>query len=685
MQLRSLTLIFSTLFVLLGSPVGDAAVVAPGVRLLNSDKQSTHRAAAADEEEEQYLPLILKLADPAAELPEGLIELYRRGDLMLAYVLKDQLDQLEDAGYFARIEGRESGCPALDVARTFVGYDRIAAADGLPRTFAGRGVVVGFTDAGFDPNHVEFLDANSGVSRVKLLTDYTLDPSRQTRLTSADAISGWTTDNPDMYHATHVAGILAGGYKGNDYYGIAPEAEIVASTSVLYDALLLAGMEDVIAYAKEKGQPAVINMSISCGTGPHDGSSLFCQYLERMASDAVICIASGNDGMRSGLMTNTFSANRPAAFTLVDSRMASWYASGLVDVWGDDSEPLDFTIIIYDRQTSNVVCRLAVPTITPGNPETYMEFPDEFADFMEGSVSMASEVNPDNGKFNATFLFDLYNYPDEETESRSIRYAAGLEITGREGQTIRVYASDNMQFSRRSGFDGVITTNGCLNDFITGNGVIGVGAMTSRNTWPKADGGEGHSSYIKGKIADFSGYWKEGATILPDIVAPGAHLVSAVSGAFAETYADDFLPSVTEIVKGKEYHWAASCGTSMASPYVAGVCALMLEANPDLSPAEVKEIILSTAATPEIEPLSSRWGRGVLDAYAAVQTALSRAGLPGITVDSGQTDVAAPIEVYNMAGRRVATLTSEADLADSDLPAGVYILRQGSGVTKRVL
>ncbi|HEY4556181.1 MAG TPA: S8 family serine peptidase, partial [Lysobacter sp.] len=61
-------------------------------------------------------------------------------------------------------------------------------------------------------------------------------------------------------------------------------------------------------------------------------------------------------------------------------------------------------------------------------------------------------------------------------------------------------------------------------------------------------------------------------------------------------------------------------GTSMATPHVAGVVALMLEANPNLTPAQVKDILERTATN-----MSGRlpWeaGMGHLNAYAAVAEA----------------------------------------------------------------
>ncbi|MEW6279671.1 MAG: S8 family peptidase [Candidatus Eremiobacterota bacterium] len=65
-------------------------------------------------------------------------------------------------------------------------------------------------------------------------------------------------------------------------------------------------------------------------------------------------------------------------------------------------------------------------------------------------------------------------------------------------------------------------------------------------------------------------------------------------------------------------------GTSMATPIVAGVVAAMLEANPDLGPDEVKDILKRTA-----DPLSGRMsknhqGAGMVDPHEAILAALDR-------------------------------------------------------------
>jgi serine protease AprX len=67
-------------------------------------------------------------------------------------------------------------------------------------------------------------------------------------------------------------------------------------------------------------------------------------------------------------------------------------------------------------------------------------------------------------------------------------------------------------------------------------------------------------------------------------------------------------------------HYQHADGTSFAAPLVSSVVAQMLEANPRLTPAAVKQILVSTAVRVRNEPLL-RQGYGVLDARRAVEEA----------------------------------------------------------------
>ncbi len=88
--------------------------------------------------------------------------------------------------------------------------------------------------------------------------------------------------------------------------------------------------------------------------------------------------------------------------------------------------------------------------------------------------------------------------------------------------------------------------------------------------------------------------------------------VSANGGANDQEIPVAFVPFYTQIV-----------GTSMATPFVAGTVALMLDADPNLTPDEIKSIITETATK---MPGREEWevGAGFINAYAAVDKVFNR-------------------------------------------------------------
>jgi subtilisin family serine protease len=143
-----------------------------------------------------------------------------------------------------------------------------------------------------------------------------------------------------------------------------------------------------------------------------------------------------------------------------------------------------------------------------------------------------------------------------------------------------------------------------------------------------------------GAIASFSsiGPRYDGA-MKPDIAAPGVSIASSISSFTNSTYT-----SVASVpFNNRTYHFAKFSGTSMASPMVAGVVALILDANPYLMPQQVKDIIMQTAREDNYTQVipaegSPKWGAGKINAYAAVQLALITVGTKEIQQEK-QVDI----------------------------------------------
>lgn len=98
----------------------------------------------------------------------------------------------------------------------------------------------------------------------------------------------------------------------------------------------------------------------------------------------------------------------------------------------------------------------------------------------------------------------------------------------------------------------------------------------------------------------------------PDLVAPGVAIVSTVppvsSGGLGNVLSG-----------GRTTYYGALSGTSMAAPHVAGAVALMLQADPSLTPFEVKQILIATAQELGPAGVDADTGYGFLNAAAAVQ------------------------------------------------------------------
>jgi subtilisin family serine protease len=82
---------------------------------------------------------------------------------------------------------------------------------------------------------------------------------------------------------------------------------------------------------------------------------------------------------------------------------------------------------------------------------------------------------------------------------------------------------------------------------------------------------------------------------------------------------------VDDTANPDEFVYVFYQGTSMASPHVAGVAALVLAANPALTPDQVETTLTSTATDLGAAGRDNQFGHGLVNAFAAV-TAAAGAG-----------------------------------------------------------
>ncbi|HSH78986.1 MAG TPA: S8 family serine peptidase [Herpetosiphonaceae bacterium] len=104
----------------------------------------------------------------------------------------------------------------------------------------------------------------------------------------------------------------------------------------------------------------------------------------------------------------------------------------------------------------------------------------------------------------------------------------------------------------------------------------------------------------------------------PTVTSPGVKIVSTRTASPVGVIATD--DDVALIEPAYLPYYTTLNGTSMAAPHVAGIVALMLDANPQLAPLEIKQILQETA-TDMAAYATWEVGDGYVDAYAAVDRA----------------------------------------------------------------
>lgn len=164
----------------------------------------------------------------------------------------------------------------------------------------------------------------------------------------------------------------------------------------------------------------------------------------------------------------------------------------------------------------------------------------------------------------------------------------------------------------------------------------------------------------------------------PDLVAPGVGIESLAS-AGSTLYNTSPLARLTGTVDTATPPYLSLTGTSMAAPVVAGTIALMLQANPALTPNLVKGILQYTAERRSRYELAAQ-GAGFLNARGAVQ--LAEAMREGTALSTGDRDSAPWSRQIIWGNRRIhgGVLTPAANAWRADVIWGASTTVDGDGI-----
>lgn len=655
-----------------------------------------------------YLPALIMVEDAdvdetIADLQSNGVIIYRhRQNILLACIPYDYLPNINTrSGARIEISRPRKVTPTMNEARLFNDAYLIQEGTGLPSAYTGKGVVLGLCDLGMDTRHVNFLTEDGSECRIRKVVIYEEEKAGRTVYDTPEAIYELSTDNSDEWHATHVAGIAAGAYREGGFYGMAPDADIVFTTSQLSDVGLLAGVEDIIDYAKAVGKPAVINLSMGNYVGPHDGTSLFARYIDLCCEDAIICLSAGNEGSGSRPCSMAFDFTEDAReVKVLPNDWAGTDFVGQVEVWSKDATPFLFTPYFHHEYDSNynefpyaaLSCgegeRMFRWTVSadPEDPDYNEEFA---AHYKEGYITAYGGISTLNGRYYAGMEFELQTDILRPGAAYAL-YWPGIQVEAEPGTHVDIFCQGDA-FLRPERTYPKPDNSLCFSDLATGFKSISVGMTCNTDYGSNPTPGSG---YAKGDVCINSSYGTlPDGRVMPITCAPGVYVTSSMSSAYIKKYPSYvFNTDYRSTYQGQTYYWIATGGTSMACPFVAGTIATWVQANPKLTAEEALAIVQHTNQTEGYpDPENPRHGQGWFNPYTGLTAALSLVKTNVVNteeVGNGFRYVGNKLQIGNslggdyrivihsVSGQTVMQHEGHGSLAQLDLeglPSGIYV------------
>ncbi|MBP2683500.1 MAG: peptidase and subtilisin kexin sedolisin [Deltaproteobacteria bacterium] len=520
------------------------------------------------------IPMFIRLGEDDPDLPGKIGNLGGTAHRISprVYTARLPVDKLRYVSNWPSVSYIEAGRrvrPVLNLSRPAVFADLVQAGTGLPGNigYTGLGALVGIVDTGLDGTHPDF---NAGA------------PSAS-RVVHTFSFSGGISALSDTHgHGTLVTGIAAGNGRASDgeYTGMAKDAQIMVGRAGISDFLdtdLINGVADLFGYAETVAvKPAAVNLSLGVVDGPHDGTSSFEAAINDLAtgeagSRRLVAVAAGNEqdtGEHFRVTLPAFGSSTASLSILPHSSVGD----AIVDIWADGEDRFTVTAVRgaesvaatsgTTASSSSRAIFIANRTDDPPNHATHVEvfFTPPSGSGISASVRLDRVRNGGNGQIDGYIDFLSGNFT-----------GSGVSSTG--------------------------TTIEPAN----GNNVVAVGSFRTKTSGGGADT-PGISAFSS------TGPTRDGRT-KPDIAAPGEVIYSARSSQ------GSFFPS--EIVPG-DNNYVITAGTSMATPHVSGIAALVWQSNPGLTGAQMRERLRRTADPVGASP-NTTWGFGKANALRAVR------------------------------------------------------------------
>jgi subtilisin family serine protease len=472
-------------------------------------------------------------------------------------------------------------------------------------TSYGEGAIIGFLDTGIDEKHPSFRDEGMPPPPAKWKGGCQPPVRCNNKLVGAASFVGDNTTADDVGHGTHTTGTAAGRFVegasafgpsdgGGTAAGMAPGAHLavykVCDAQGCFESDLLAGMDAAVRDGVD-----VLSVSLGGVSTPLDKDPIAIGAFAAMSKGVLVVCAGGNSGPLPSTLSNEAPWMLTVAAGSVDRSFRATVRLGDGEMFEGESLTQDkhFSSMVYPLYYSqgmnycdffdvNITGMMVVcDTETPVPPMSSIQAVRE-----AGGVGIVFINEPD---FGYTIVLEKY-------------YGLPMsQVTAVDGTKIMGYA---MKGSSTSNHTATIVFN---------SSVVGVkpapivAAFSSRGPSVASPG-----------------------VLKPDIMAPGLNILAA-------------WPSEVPVAGPGSYGFNVISGTSMATPHVAGVVALVKKAHPDWSPAAIKSAIMTTSSAVDND------GHQIMDeehrnasfyAVGAGHVIPTRAVDPGLVYDLGVRDYA---------------------------------------------
>lgn len=399
----------------------------------------------------------------------------------------------------------------------------------------GKGVIVAILDSGIDYSHPDFRNED-GSTRILTIYDetlereYTSEEINQALLADSEQEKFRLVPSRDTSgHGTHVAGIAAGNGRASNGVnrGVAYESPLLVvklgtaePNGFPRTTQIMRGLDYVVKKALELQMPMAVNISFGNNYGAHSGTALLESYINDMANfwKTSIAIGTGNEGAARGHTSGDLQQGieREISFAI------STYETVMnLQVWKSYVDDFDVSIASPSGRTVGPIQKIQGPQrFVLGQTELLIYYgePSPYSPYQEIYIDfIPAQTYIDSG------VWSLILTPRRIVRGNYDIWMPGQSVLN--AGTGFLYPVEETTLTIPS----------------TAAKVISVAAYNSRND----------------QLADFSGrgYTRQTNEVKPDLAAPGVDILSTAPGG----------------------GYAVRSGTSMATPFVTGSCALLMQ------------------------------------------------------------------------------------------------------------